>query len=79
MTEKEIDDRIDAWLDGEIDAEALASLNQWLIDSPENAARFAERSHMHGHLFGWAEGLNLESTVCEFPEAEAAPKPKSVP
>ena len=63
MTEKEMDDRIDAWLDGEIDAEALASLNHWLVESPENAARFAERSHMHGHLFDWAEGRKLKSTV----------------
>ena len=77
MTEKEMDDRIDAWLDGEIDAGALATLNQWLVESPENAARFAERSHMHGHLFGWAEGQKLESAVCEFPEAETTPKPRA--
>ena len=74
MTEREMDDRIDAWLDGEIDAESLDVLNQWMVESPENAARFAERSHMHSHLFEWAAGRKLASTVCEFPTEESAPK-----
>lgn len=65
ITEREIDDRIDAWLDGEIDAECLDALNQWLVESPENAARFAERSHMHSHLFEWAAGRKLKSAVRE--------------
>ncbi|MEM7014528.1 MAG: hypothetical protein AAF585_23960, partial [Verrucomicrobiota bacterium] len=50
--------------------------NQWLVESPENAARFAERSHMHSHLFEWAAGRKLESAVCELPTTKAASKPK---
>ncbi len=76
MTEMEMDDRIDAWLDGEIDAESLDALNHWLVESPTHAARFAERSQMHSHLFEWAAGRKLESTVCEFPKETAASNPK---
>lgn len=73
MTEKEMDDRIDAWLDGELDAESLDALNQCLVESPTHAARFAERSHMHSHLFDWAAGRNVEIVG----EIEEFPSPKS--
>ena len=51
---EERDRRIDAWLDGEFDELERDALNQWLLESPENAARFAERSYVHSRLHAWA-------------------------
>ena len=63
MTDKNFDKHIDAWLDGDIDEAALAELNTWLTESPRNAARFAERSHMHSHLFEWAKTVHTEQAT----------------
>lgn len=60
MTDKDFENNIDAWLDGNINEATLAELNTWLTESPENATRFAERSHMHSHLFEWAKTVNVE-------------------
>lgn len=63
MTDKNFDKHIDAWLDDDIDEAALAELNTWLTESPRNAARFAERSHMHSHLFEWAKTVHTEQAT----------------
>ncbi|MBK1876511.1 LamG-like jellyroll fold domain-containing protein [Pelagicoccus mobilis] len=70
MNDKDYDKLIDAWLDGDIDETTLAELNAWVLESPENAARFAERSHMHSHLSEWAKSVHGEpasETPVSFP------------
>ncbi len=54
---KESDKRIDDWLDGELDEEGRKELSAWIVESPENAAVFAERSHLHSRLFDWAKAI----------------------
>ena len=74
MNDKDYDKHIDAWLDGDIDEVTLAALNTWLTESPENAARFAERSHLHSHLSEWAKTVDLEQAN-ETPTAKPIPFP----
>ena len=46
---------MDAWLDDELSAADTAKLNAWIKASPENAAEFAERTHLHSLLHDWAQ------------------------
>ena len=72
MNDQDFDKHIDEWLDRDIDEVTLAELNKWLTESPENAARFAERSHLHSHLSEWAKTVKGE-------QASETPTEKPIP
>ena len=55
MKSDEIDILIDRWLDETIEEPEMERLNEWIKENPENADRFAQRSHLHSRLFNWAE------------------------
>lgn len=57
------DELIDAYLDGCLDEDQVRELNQWITESPENAAQFAERSYMHSHLVDWAKAKGRQTIV----------------
>lgn len=51
---------IDRWLDETIDESEMNRLNEWIKRSPENAAWFAQRSHLHSQLFDWADTMDTK-------------------